>query len=229
MQISDEFPAASKSTYLNSASVALMPRSAANYLEEWQRDIADNGTLNFDEIAEEAVFDGLRASFAGLLGSAATDIAVASSASEMIASIAWAVMPRAGTKIVTTDIIFSTTAYPWARVARHTGAEMHFVRAEDGVIDEEALISAIDQRTSVVSICHVEYSTGQRRLPAGRCLSIGRRGADRCSRHRYRCAGHDFLQMAVRTVRRWFALSGAPLADRSRSGHYRLALQCRYL
>jgi selenocysteine lyase/cysteine desulfurase len=162
MQISDEFPAASKSTYLNSASVALMPRSAANYLEEWQRDIADNGTLNFDEIAEEAVFDGLRASFAGLLGSAATDIAVASSASEMIASIAWAVMPRAGTKIVTTDIIFSTTAYPWARVARHTGAEMHFVRAEDGVIDEEALISAIDQRTSVVSICHVEYSTGQR-------------------------------------------------------------------
>ena len=100
MQISDEFPASLKSTYLNSASVALMPRSASHYLEEWQRDIADNGTLNFDEVAEDAVFDGLRASFAALVGCTATDIAVASSATEMIASIAWAVMPRAGTKIV---------------------------------------------------------------------------------------------------------------------------------
>ena len=162
MQISDEFPAASKSTYLNSASVALMPRSAAHYLEAWQRDIAENGTLNFDEVAEDEVFDGLRASFAALMGCAATDIAVASSASEMIASLAWAVMPRGGTKIVTTDIIFPSTAYPWARVARHTGADMHYVAAEDGAIDEEELIAAIDERTSVVSICHVEYATGQR-------------------------------------------------------------------
>lgn len=162
MQISDEFPAAKKCTYLNNASVALMPRSGADYLEAWQRDIAENGTLNFDEVAEEEVFDGLRAAFAGLLGCTATDIAVASSASEMIGSIAWAVMPGKGTKIVTTDVIFPSTAYPWARVARHTGAEMHYVAAENGVIDEDALIAAIDERTSVVSICHVEYSTGQR-------------------------------------------------------------------
>lgn len=162
MRISDEFPAAQKCTYLNSASVALMPRSSAAYLEEWQRDVAENGTLNFDEVAEDAVFDGLRASFATLIGAAPTDIAVASSASEMIASIAWAVMPTAGTNIVTTDIVFPSTAYPWARVARHSGAEMRYVGAADGVIDEEALIAAIDERTSVVSICHVEYSTGQR-------------------------------------------------------------------
>ncbi|MFM7785931.1 MAG: aminotransferase class V-fold PLP-dependent enzyme [Gammaproteobacteria bacterium] len=162
MQISDEFPAARKCTYLNNASVALMPRLAADYLEAWQRDIADNGTLNFDEVAEEKVFDDLRASFAALLGCTAIDIAVASSASEMIASIAWAVMPAKGTKIVTTDVIFPSTAYPWARVARHTGAEMQYVAAGHAVIDEEALIAAIDERTSVVSICHVEYSTGQR-------------------------------------------------------------------
>ncbi len=162
MRITDEFPASQKSTYLNSASVALMPLVASTYLEAWQRDISENGTLNFDEVAEEAAFDQVRGAFSAMIGCRPNDIAVASSASEFIASIAWAVMPAAKTKIVTTDIIFPSTAYPWARVARHTGAEMHYVPAKDGVIDEDELIQAIDERTSVVSICHVEYSTGQR-------------------------------------------------------------------
>jgi cysteine desulfurase/selenocysteine lyase len=161
MPINNEFPASLKSTYLNAASVGLMPRVASNYLEAWQRDIAENGTLNFDEIAEAKAFDDLRNAFAAMIGCASTDIAVASSASEFIASIAWAIMPPAGTRIVTTDIVFPSTAYPWARVARHTGAQMHYVVAEDGVVDEDALIRAIDERTSVVSISHVEYSTGQ--------------------------------------------------------------------
>ena len=162
MLVEDDFPAATRSTYLNAASVALMPRCASDYLESWQRDIAENGTQNFDEEAEDRVFDELRSAFAKLIGATAADIAVASSASEFIASIAWAVMPPAKTRIVTTDIVFPSTAYPWARVARHTGAEMLYVAAHDGVIDEEQLLAAIDDRTSVVSICHVEYSTGQR-------------------------------------------------------------------
>jgi cysteine desulfurase/selenocysteine lyase len=162
MNVTDEFPASQKSTYLNSASVALMPRVASTYLEAWQRDISENGTLNFDEVAEEAAFDEVRSAFSAMIGCRPHDIAVASSASEFIASIAWAVMPSANTKIVTTEIIFPSTAYPWARVARHTGAQIHYVKANNDVIDEEELIQAIDERTSVVSICHVEYSTGQR-------------------------------------------------------------------
>ena len=162
MNVTDEFPASQKSTYLNSASVALMPRVASTYLEAWQRDISENGTLNFDEVAEEAAFDQVRSAFSAMIGCRPNDIAVASSASEFIASIAWAVMPPANTRIVTTEIIFPSTAYPWARVARHTGAQIHFVKANDDVIDEDELIQAIDKRTSVVSLCHVEYSTGQR-------------------------------------------------------------------
>ncbi|TGT46337.1 aminotransferase class V-fold PLP-dependent enzyme [Mesorhizobium sp. M8A.F.Ca.ET.165.01.1.1] len=162
MSIETDFPASAKLTYLNAANVALMPRSASDYVEAWQRDIAENGSLNFDEVAEDLVFDEVRGAFAKLIGAGATDVAVASSASEFVSSIAWAVMPAAGTRIVTTDVVFPSTSYPWARVARHTGAEMHYVAARDDVVDEEELIAAIDDRTSVVSISHVEYSTGQR-------------------------------------------------------------------
>ena len=36
MSIETDFPAAAKLTYLNAASVALMPRSASDYAEAWQ-------------------------------------------------------------------------------------------------------------------------------------------------------------------------------------------------
>ncbi|WP_054313338.1 aminotransferase class V-fold PLP-dependent enzyme [Mesorhizobium sp. 1M-11] len=162
MSIDTDFPATAKLTYLNAANVALMPRSASDTVEAWQRDIAENGSLNFDEVAEDLVFDEVRGAFARFIGATSTDVAVASSASEFVSSIAWAVMPKAGTRIVTTDIVFPSTSYPWARVARHTGAEMHYVASTDDVVDEDQLIAAIDDRTSVVSISHVEYSTGQR-------------------------------------------------------------------
>ena len=157
-----DFPAAAKVTYLNAASVALMPRPADAATAAWHRDIAENGTLNFDEVAEERVFDDLRSGFAALIGARPTEIAVGSSATEMISSVAWALMPASGKRIVTTDVVFPTTAYPWARVARHSGAAVHFVHACDGVIDEDELVAAIDHRTAVVTICHVEYATGQR-------------------------------------------------------------------
>jgi cysteine desulfurase/selenocysteine lyase len=157
-----DFPAAAHSTYLNAASVALMPRVAADAVNAWQRNLAENGTLDFDEVAEDRVFDDLRASFAALIGTTPRDIAVASSATELLASLAWAVKPAAGRTVVTTDIVFPSTAYPWTRVARDTGADVRFVAARNGWVDEDELIAAIDHRTAVVSISLVEYSNGQR-------------------------------------------------------------------
>ena len=71
-------------------------------------------------------------------------------------------MPGAGRTIVTTDVVFPTTAYPWARVARHSGATLRFVPGPGGVVDEDQLIAAIDDNTAVVSVCQVEYASGQR-------------------------------------------------------------------
>ena len=156
------FPAALRRTYLNSASVALMPTLAERAVSDWQRDLAEHGTENFDEVAEDRVFDDLRAAFAGLIGAGPTDVAIASCATELIASVAWAVSPGPGRNVIATEIGFPSTAYPWARVARATGAELRFVPATGGVIDEQRLLETIDSQTAAVSISSVEYSNGQR-------------------------------------------------------------------
>lgn len=157
-----DFPASQKWTYLNAASVALMSASAAEATIAWQRDLAENGTRNFDEVAEENVFDDLRAAAARLLGAREDDIAVGSSATELLSSLAWAMLPRPEQVIVGTEAAFPSAVYPWQRVARHVGCEVRLARADDrGFVDPEELLGLIDERTAIVALSHVEYRTGQ--------------------------------------------------------------------
>ena len=158
---STDFPASSKSTYLNSASVALMYRGCQQAIDDWNRDLAENGTVNFNEHAEQTIFDELHTAFARLLSATPNDIAVASSATEQLSTLAWAIMPPAGSHILTTGIVFPTTIYPFARVARHTGAEIKFVPGENGYTDPQKVLEAINDNTSVVCLSHVEFGSGQ--------------------------------------------------------------------
>lgn len=138
-----------------------MYRGCQEAIDDWNRDLAENGTINFDEHGEQTVFDELHQSFARLLNATPEDIAVASSATEQLSSLAWAIMAPAGSKILTTGIVFPTTIYPFARVARHTGAKIEFVPGENGYTDPHKLLDAIDDQTSVVCLSHVEFSSGQ--------------------------------------------------------------------
>ena len=158
----NDFPATTQSTYLNTASVALMYVGCQNAIDNWNRDLAENGTINFDEQAEQTVFEKLHVEFARLVGVTANDIAVASSATEQLASLAWSIMPPRGSKILTTDIVFPTTVYPFSRVARHTGATVEFVAGDNGYTDPAKILERIDNNTSVVCLSHVEFGSGQR-------------------------------------------------------------------
>ena len=157
-----DYPAAAKFTYLDAASIAIMYEDAAAAVIDWQRDLADNGTLNFDEEAELAIFDALHGAAARLFNAAPDDIAVASSATELMSSVAWAVAPGPDTNIVGTDITHPSTIYPWTRVARHTGSEMRWARGEDHYVRPDDVIALIDAQTAVVCISLVEYGGGQR-------------------------------------------------------------------
>lgn len=158
----EHFPAISKSTYLNAASIALMYKGASEAALSWQRDLAQNGTLSFDEAAEQNVFSSLHEVFARLIGAKPRDIAVGSSFTELVASLAWAMMPGREQNIVGVDVVFPSTIYPWLRVSHTTGCEIRLLRTTDYYADQEKLIGLIDDNTAVVAISHVEFGSGQR-------------------------------------------------------------------
>ena len=156
-----DFPATEDCAYLNAASIALMPKVAGEAIVEWNRELAERGTTNFDEDAEDKVFQDLHRAAARLYGAREDDIAVASSASEFLCSLAWAIYPKQGTNIVTTDIEHPTVTYPWMRVAKQSGAQIRMAKGRRGAALPEDVIKLIDDRTSVVAISHVEYGSGE--------------------------------------------------------------------
>ncbi len=157
-----EFPVARTCTYINAANVAPMYRPAASAITDWYRDVAENGSNHFNEEAEVTVFDDLHRQAARLFNASPGDIAVGSSTTELLSSLAWAVMPGAETNVVSTDVAFPASVYPWRRVANHTGCEIRLAHSQGDTVDPERVKDLVDDNTAVVALSHVEFRSGQR-------------------------------------------------------------------
>ena len=156
-----DFPTANKFVSLNAANVALMYHGAHQAIIEWQDDVALNGSNNFDENSEETVFGELHQVASRLINAGPEDIAVGSSATELLCSLAWAISPSNDQNVVSTEIVFPSTVYPWQRVASSTGCEIRLAKEKNNFIHINEIITLIDQHTAVVCISHVEYGNGQ--------------------------------------------------------------------
>ena len=156
-----DFPTANKFVSLNAANVALMYHGAHQAIIEWQDDVALNGSNNFDDNSEETVFKELHQVASRLINADPKDIAVGSSATELLCSLAWAISPSKDQNVVSTEIVFPSTVYPWQRVANSTGCEIRLAKEKNNFIHIDEIITLIDQHTAVVCISHVEYGNGQ--------------------------------------------------------------------
>ena len=159
---SDDFPGSKHTAYLDAANIGLMYQGAQQAILEWQSDVADNGSLALPETVEGSVLDGLHRSAAGLFNAQPEDIAVGSSVTELLGSLAWAVAPAADSNVVGTAPSFPSTVNPWQRVAAHTGCEIRLAEGEGDIVRLDAVLELIDDDTAVVCISHVEYGRGQR-------------------------------------------------------------------
>ena len=160
----EHFPHTSEIAYLNSGSIGLMPLPVQEAAAAFERDIWLRGTTGFDEAAETGCLEDARAAAARLLNGSPDDVAIVKSATEAFGMVAWWMQPLEETNIVTIDIEHPSTAYPWLRVARETGAEARLVRVWDdpAALSLEAVAEHVDDDTSVLVVSYVQYSTGYR-------------------------------------------------------------------
>ena len=139
-----------------------MPNPAVEEMIAFERKIAGGGTIGFDEEAETRALEVARNEMASLLHAKPDEIAVLSSATEGICTVAWSLDFKKGGNVVSTDADFPSVVYPWMRLARSKGCEVRLARNHDGKVSEEDVEKLVDKNTSVISISHVEYGTGQR-------------------------------------------------------------------
>lgn len=158
------FPVLDEATYLNTASVGIVPSPVRANMQALAHNIASRGTLGFDDETETHVYDSARTNIARLIGAHADDVAIVQSTAEAIAQVAWWLRPPRGSNVVSLNIEFPSVTYPWLRVAEATGATVRIVEAPTDPDRSvfSALAAAIDERTAVVSVSHVQYATGRR-------------------------------------------------------------------
>lgn len=157
-----DFPALAEYTYLNSASIAIMPLPARQAMEAFARRILHGGTVSLDEEAEVQALEGARHAAAKLINADPDHVAITTSASEALGQIAWGVRPRGN--VVSIDIEFPSVVYPWLRVARETGNEVRLVncRHDPAGLSFRALEELVDEDTAVLCVSHIQYATGHR-------------------------------------------------------------------
>ncbi len=168
-----DFPGLSGITYLNSASISVTPKPVMDEMQAFERQIASQGTVSFDDAAEARVYDGARASVARLLNATPDDIAIMTSATECLAQIAWWLKPGRGKNVVSADIEFPSVTYPWLRVAKDTGCEVRLAKAQENPesFGFDAVARLVDKNTAAICISEVQYASGHR-LDAGRLVEL---------------------------------------------------------
>ena len=148
--------------YLNQASLGLIGQPAVSAMHRFLDDVGRHGNLVMSDTDEVAFFSLLREPAAVLMNCQADRLAIVASAGEMLSQLPFLFDPPKGGKIIAVSSDFPAITRPWIAYAETHDNELQFV---DDLVDQdltEALIRNIDERTSVVAVSYVQFSTGTR-------------------------------------------------------------------
>jgi selenocysteine lyase/cysteine desulfurase len=154
------FPTLRDKAFLASGSYGLLSRQVEAALRQYVDDRIEKGADWAGWIGKaDAVRDGM----AGLLNAGADEIAVTTSASAGVNSLASALDfsgPR--NKVVVSNFEFPTGAQIWHAQEPRGAVVEHVPEGPGGGIPLEHFERAIDERTRIVQVTHVCYRNGQR-------------------------------------------------------------------
>ncbi len=155
-----EFPVTETYIYMNHAGVAPLSRRVQDVMGAFIEDATVNGAVNAERWAETA--EACRAVAAQLINADTTEIAFMKNTTQGILIAANGIDWREGDNVVTTAVEFPANVYPWWSLKERDGVETRMVPERDGCIHLEDIAAAIDRRTRVVTISHVEFASGYR-------------------------------------------------------------------
>jgi selenocysteine lyase/cysteine desulfurase len=156
-RIRNRFPILARRLYVNSCSQGALSDSVRaayeQYLEDW-----DEKGAPWEYWMERT--EAARGAFAGLVNAAPDEIAVTTSLSAGVSSIASGLRFARRSKVVLTDWEFPTIGQIWHAQEARGARVVHVRAADDGTIPYEHFERAIDDDTLLVSITHVCYRNG---------------------------------------------------------------------
>lgn len=163
-RIRNDFPALHKMVFFGSASVGPLPRVAMVAMQRYSKELRVDfapAAWEADPVAE------VRSLAAQLINASPKEIVATVSTSAGINLLAGAIHWRRHDNIVINDLEYPANVFPWLHQAHKHGLEVRVVRAHGGVLPFAEMTAAIDRKTRVLAVSHVEFATGTRNdIPA---------------------------------------------------------------
>jgi selenocysteine lyase/cysteine desulfurase len=154
-----EFPITERLVHLNHAGVSPVSRRVAAAVTAF---ITEATTV--DAAAQRrwsTRCEQVRAGFARLVGAQADEIAFVKNTSEGLSLVAAGLDWHPGDNVIAVDGEYPSNVYPWFGLRRY-GVETRLVQPVRGKVHVDAVRRLVDDRTRVVAVSFVDWSTGAR-------------------------------------------------------------------
>lgn len=153
------FPITRHAVYLNHAANGPLPRPVAHTLHEFVDDTSDYGNINFARWGEYE--RGARRRLASFIHARPDQIALTASTGDGLMMIASGLRWQPDDTIISAEGEFPSNVYPWLNLAEQ-GIRLQAVPLRDHRVAVEDVLESITERTRLVSLSLVEFSTGFR-------------------------------------------------------------------
>jgi len=154
------FPVTRKYVYLNHSAVSPLSIPVQQAMAWLLDDLTENGAVNYHDWISET--ERVRADAARLVNARPNEIAFMRNTSSAISTIANGIDWKPGDNVVTCNVEFPANIYPWMRLQARCGVELRMAPERDGKIDVDELVGLADDRTRVITISWVQFSSGYR-------------------------------------------------------------------
>ena len=156
------YPSLDQSIYLNQASLGLLHDQTVEEMTEFLSTVARYGNLKMTDKQEANFLDPLRGSIAKLLQAQPENIAILSSASELLSQVPNLCSPEPNSKIILVSTDFPSITRPWLTNKKTDDLKICFVNEVPNADLTQTIIENIDPNTSVVCVSYVQFASGTR-------------------------------------------------------------------
>lgn len=154
-----EFPITERVVHLNHAGVAPLSCRVAAAVTTFATEATTIDAVTQRRWSERC--EQVRAAFARLVGAEAEEIAFVKNTSEGLSLVAAGIEWRSGDNVIAVDGEYPSNIYPWFGLRRY-GVETRLVRRIRGRVHVDDVAALVDQRTRLVAVSFVDWSSGAR-------------------------------------------------------------------
>jgi selenocysteine lyase/cysteine desulfurase len=152
--IRKQFPVTETSTYLNAAAAGPLSRATAAAATEYYQQMMSDGDTHWDEWLEKR--EAVRRQVAAFINAEPDEIALTTNTSSGMNVIIDALETHG--EVISCDLEFPVSTLPWM----NRRIPVHLVKSDRGAVALEDIRDAMNVRSGIICVSHVQYSSGVR-------------------------------------------------------------------